>query len=105
MSFVRIVRKGSGGAVPSLPAGGYARSQAPQQPKPKLPLFKVGQRARVHGLQSAAAASRNGSIVECKEWDEGKGRWLVHVVTDECLAKPIEMSIKPDNLIPLKLAK
>mmetsp|Transcript_67071 Transcript_67071/g.106155 ORF Transcript_67071/g.106155 Transcript_67071/m.106155 type:complete len:449 (-) Transcript_67071:155-1501(-) len=97
MSFVRIVRKGNGGAKPLQSA--TARSQLSQKPMPQQGTFKVGQRARVQGLQSAA--HRNGQVVECKSWDEGKSRWLVHVVTDECLLKPIEMSIKPENLFPI----
>jgi len=101
MSFVRIVRKGAGGATPQLqaPTAGYVRNEGSQQPMALQGSLKVGQRARVQGLQSAA--QRNGSVVECKKWDEGKARWLVHVVTDECLVKPIEMSIKPDNLVPM----
>lgn len=112
MSFARIKQKGAGGQpgsptrqAPGQPgsptrsaAAGYMTQQAPQLP-PARPPLKVGQRARVQGLQSAA--NRNGCVVECKSWDEGKGRWLVHIVTDECLVKPLEMSIKPVNLVAL----
>lgn len=116
MSFARVVQKGGGiaggpafaggpGSPNRAAAGGYA--QAPQVPQaaqapaaaPQRAALQVGQRVRVEGLQGAA--HRNGSIVECKSWDEAKGRWLVHIVTDECVVKPIEMSIKPANLIAL----
>jgi len=101
MSFVRVVQKGGGIAggpgSPQRSTAGYASTEAPQPPRATL---KVGQRARVEGLQGAA--HRNGSIVECKIWDEAKGRWLVHLVTDECLVKPVEMSIKPINLVALR---
>lgn len=106
MSFARIKRKGGGGQAPQQPAsptksatGGYVNQQASQMPRPERAPLKVGQRARVEGLQGAA--HRNGCVVECKSWDEGKGRWLVHLVTDECLVKPLEMSIKPVNLVAL----
>lgn len=106
MAFVRIASKSSGRAVPSV--DGYTTNRVsqqaiPQQSTPQQELLQVGQRARVQGLQSAA--NRNGSIVECKSWDESKGRWLVHLVTDESLVKPIEMSIKPGNLVPIKSTK
>jgi hypothetical protein len=108
MSFVRVVQKGggiaggpgsptrAGGSNGSPGKAGYSSTQVPVAPAAEL---KVGQRARVHGLQGAA--HRNGSIVECRSWDAAKGRWLVHIVTDECLVKPLEMSIKPTNLIAL----
>jgi hypothetical protein len=95
MSFVRLVAKGSGHVTQKQSANGYVGNQASKQQM----SLKVGQRAIVQGLQSAA--NRNGSVVECKKWDEAKARWLVHIVTDELLLKPIEMSIKPGNLIPM----
>lgn len=107
MSFVRVVQKGGGiakgsGSPTPAAAGGYASSGDVRQQAPQAHVranLRVGQHARVEGLQGAA--HRNGSIVECKSWDEAKGRWLVHLVTDECLVKPLEMSVKPSNLVAL----
>lgn len=104
MSFVRVVQKGGGiakssGSSAKNSAAGYVSGQAPKVAAAVRKPLKVGQRARVEGLQGAA--HRNGATVECKKWDETKGRWLVHIVTEECLVKPLEMSVKPINLVAM----
>lgn len=96
MSFCRILQKYDPAAPPSKRPS-PATLGAPSRPPP--PQFKVGMHARITGLQSAA--HRNGAMVSCQKFDEAKGRWLVHIVTDEVVVKPIEMLVRPVNLLPV----
>lgn len=88
------------GQYSDLPADSWMSSCYLLKKKPDpWEWCKPGVHARVQGLKSAP--QKNGTEVSLQKWDAVKGRWLVHIVTDELVVKPIEMLVKPDNLAPM----
>lgn len=105
MTSIRLARKQVGARMPGQaqeppPVSAQTAGVQKETVKVQAPTraLQVGMQCRVQGLKGAA--HRNGSLVSCQSFDSGKGRWLVHIVTDECVIRPIEMLVKPENLVP-----
>jgi len=97
-SLVRKLRPGETPKVPQFSDGPTVSSRSSSgQARPQV-SFAPGSIVRLQGLQ--AAPQLNGARVKCERFDQSKGRWLVTVITDEAVVKPIEKWIKPDNMLP-----